>query len=82
MNETTTKYYSVAQAAAIVGQSYDRVRYAVLSGAVVPAIASGKVRLFTRPQLDELKTYFAERKPYYEYPYARDAVWQTQKQTN
>jgi hypothetical protein len=51
--------YTLPQVAKIVGQSYNRVRYASCYKQVVVPLTYGGTKLFTPQQIDFLKEYFA-----------------------
>lgn len=56
-------FFTMAQVAELLGESYDRVRWATLNRVVDPAQQYGKrhkVRLFTQEQIEELKQHFAK----------------------
>ena len=53
--------YSLPQAVVLIGQPYDRVRYAANKGVVKP-LTFGKARLFTTEQIENLKHYFTHKK--------------------
>jgi hypothetical protein len=56
-------YYTMPDAARILGEKYNRVRWAILSRVVDPAQQYGRryrVRLFTVGQIETLKEYFSK----------------------
>jgi hypothetical protein len=58
-----TRYYTMPEVVRMLGQDYDRLRYAVVCSRVVePARQFGKARLFTAEQVEVLRTYFNRRK--------------------
>lgn len=52
--------YSLPQAAEVLGQTYDRVYYAIATKKIQPKQA-GRARLLTEADLDELRKLFDER---------------------
>ncbi len=57
-------YYTMPDAARILGENYNRVRWAILSRVVDPAQQYGRryrVRLFTAGQIEELQTHFSKK---------------------
>ena len=57
-----TRYFTLPEVVRMLGQDYDRVRYAVVCSRVVdPARQFGKARLFTAEQVEVLRDYFAQK---------------------
>jgi hypothetical protein len=55
------RYYTLPEVVRMLGQDYDRVRYAVVCNRIVePARQYGKARLFTETQVATLRDYFAQ----------------------
>jgi hypothetical protein len=55
-----TQYYTMPEVPALVGRTYNQVRWALLLRVVEPRII-GRTRLFTMKQVEQLKAHFAER---------------------
>jgi hypothetical protein len=58
------KFFTMPDTARIVGQTYNRVRWAILNRVVDPAQQYGqvhRVRLFTPEQVEELRKHFSRK---------------------
>ena len=56
-----TKLYDFPQAVRMVGETTDRVRYAVCYLQIVKPLRIGKARLFNASQIETIKQYFADK---------------------